>query len=452
MGDLAESWEIPNDTTYVFHLRKGVKWHNKEPVNGRELVAEDIKFTIEHMLASQHEYRDMFATVSKIECPDKYTVKITLKEPLAPFMTFCGSDFSWILAKEVADKHGDYKLWQTAVGTGPFMLKDYVSGSKAIYVRNPDYFKKGLPYLDQIDELIIPDESTRLAAMRAGGLHTPTSYSNEIARTEVAALKKTNPELVHFDWYRASSYAIFYRTDLKPFNDVRVRRAVSLAIDRKKWVDSVLLGHGVDQSGPCTAAFSEWWLPTDQLGDAAKWVKYDPEQAKKLLAEAGYPNGLDTVLATTNGYGVAHIEQGELINDFLNKVGIRTKMKVVEYAAYTSTYGLGKYDEGLFWGRTTAFTEVDGFLYYCFKSDQIKNRGHVNDPKVDEMIMKQRRTLDKAERKKIIDEFTRYVWDQMYYVFCPIEQVAAVWSPKLKNYKPKVSYDVGRRYEIVWLE
>ena len=452
IGDLAESWEIPNDRTYIFHLNKGVKWQNKEPVNGRELVAEDIKFTIEHIRASKAGLAPMYELATKIECPDKYTVKITLNEPFAPFLTYCGGNFFHVVAREVEEKYGDYDKWNTTVGTGPFMLTEYVPDSKLTYVRNPDYYKKGLPYLDGITVLIVADGSTRLAALRSGQLHQPLIDTVNVERTDIPMLKKTNPELVYFDYIRAGQPLIFYRTDLKPFNDVRVRRAVSLALDRKKWLDSMFLGVGVDQSGPCTAAYTDWWLPTDKLGDAAQWLKYDPELAKKLLAEAGYPNGFDTILATTTGYGVSHVEQAELINDFLNKVGIRTKMKLIEYAAYQSTYSLGKYEEGLYFGLSSAHPEVDGFFYNEFKPGQVKNWSYVKDPKVDEMVEKQRRAVDVKERKKIIDELTKYVWDQMYYVYTPFGAEACVWSPKLKNFRPKADYNLGRRYEVVWFE
>src|SRR4029453_12018041 len=160
--DLAERWEESDDTTYIFHLRQGVKWHNKPPVNGRELVAEDIKFTYDRFLTEKgNANRYMLDIVDRIEVVDRYTVKFLLKEPYVWFVNALAYPWStWVIAPEVVQQFGDLKKPETAIGTGPFMLERYEPNVKTVFKRHPEYFLQGQPYIDGVEWLVIPDEST----------------------------------------------------------------------------------------------------------------------------------------------------------------------------------------------------------------------------------------------------------------------------------------------------
>ena len=168
--DLAERWEELDDTTYIFHLRQGVQWHNKPPVNGRELVAEDVKFTYDRFLAEKgNGNRYLLDSVDRIEVMDRYTVKFLLKEPFVSFISVLAYPTStWIIAPEVVQHFGDLKKPETAIGTGPFLLERYEPNIKTVFKRNPHYFREGQPYVDGVEWLIIPDESTGLAMYRTG--------------------------------------------------------------------------------------------------------------------------------------------------------------------------------------------------------------------------------------------------------------------------------------------
>ena len=168
--DLAERWEELDDTTYVFHLRQGVKWHNKPPVNGRELVAEDVKFTYDRFLTEKGSTnRYLLDSVDRIEVVDRYTVKFLLKEPYVWFISVLAYPTSmWIIAPEVVQQYGDLKRPETAIGTGPFILERYEPNVKTVFKRNPDYYREGQPYVDGVEWLVINDESTGLAMYRTG--------------------------------------------------------------------------------------------------------------------------------------------------------------------------------------------------------------------------------------------------------------------------------------------
>src|SRR5712691_2685651 len=169
-SDLAERWEELDDTTYVFHLRQGVKWHNKPPVNGRELVAEDVKFTYDRFLTeSGNANRYLLDSVDRIEVVDRYTVKFLLKEPYVWFLSVLAYPQSmWIVAPEVVQQFGDLKKAESAIGTGPFLLERYEPNVKTIFKRHPDYYRDGQPYVDAVEWIVIPDESTGLAMYRTG--------------------------------------------------------------------------------------------------------------------------------------------------------------------------------------------------------------------------------------------------------------------------------------------
>ena len=146
--DVAESWETPDDTTYIFHLRQGVKWHNKPPLNGRELVAEDVKFTYDRFRTEQgNPNRYMLDAVDRVEVVDRYTVKFLLKEPYVWLVSTLAYSWSmWLIAPEVVQQFGDLKQPETAIGTGPFLLERYEPNVKTVFKRNPDYFRQGQPY------------------------------------------------------------------------------------------------------------------------------------------------------------------------------------------------------------------------------------------------------------------------------------------------------------------
>ncbi len=295
LPDLAERWEQKTPTTLVFHLRRGVKFHNKPPVNGREVTAEDVKYSLERFMAKSG-FRARFEPVQAIDAVDRYTVRITLKEPFAAFLNHLANPtYTPILAREAEEKFKDFNHPDAVIGTGPFVLKSYERGVRLVFERNPDYFVKGLPYLDGAVIEITPDAAARLSLLRAGKVEFGHMWGYA-SPEEGKSLQKTNPELSITPTQVMAQGMIYFRTDQPPFNDVRVRRAVSLAIDRKAWNDALLFGEGCTDTGPLPCAMKEWKLEAARMDPArAKYlVGYDPAEAKKLLAEAGHPRGFAT--------------------------------------------------------------------------------------------------------------------------------------------------------------
>jgi peptide/nickel transport system substrate-binding protein len=322
---LAERWEQPDDTTYIFHLRQGVKWHNKPPVNGRELVAEDVKFTFDRFLTEPgNAARYVLEPVDRVEVVDRYTVKFLLKEPFVWLVNVLANPLSmWIIAPEVVEKYGDLKKAEHAIGTGPFLLERYEPNVKTVFKRNPDYFLPGQPYIDGVEWLVVDDASAGLAMYRTGQLDAGPWHWWAVRQQDLEALKKTHPHLMYQDFLSVVSHAIYMRTDQAPFNDVRVRRAVSHAIDRQGIIDAVFI------RGELTPAVSrglpEWSPRIDELGAGAKYYQHDPKEARRLLAEAGFPKGLKTQLTVTTGLGRDLLDIAQLAQHYLKDVGIEAE-------------------------------------------------------------------------------------------------------------------------------
>ncbi len=448
--DLAVKAEVSKDgKTYTIALRPGVRWEQRAPVNGREVVAADVKYSMERAL-KKSPYASLLGQVEGIETPDKRTVRVHLADAFAPFLHNLAEPWNAILPPEVEDKMGDFKAAESLIGCGPFVLERYEPGVKAVFDRNPNYYDKGLPYLDKVEWLFIKDRSTQLSLFRAGQVDIPF-YDARIPRGDVGSFKKSNPAypIVFWDWLANRTLAM--RTDKPPFSDVRVRRALSMAVDRKKWVAQYLEGQGFEDHGCVPAPMREWKLPAKDLGEGARYLEHNPALAKKLLAEAGFPNGMKVKCTHWPGYGPEYVEDLELLAFNLKQVGVELQIVNEEYGNYIRGSFLGKFDETS-WGPSSIFTEVDGYLYNFYKTGQPNNRSHVADTQLDVLLDAQRRYLSKSSRKKVIDDIQRLTAEKAYYVYTPYPKNVSAWTPWVKNYGPKNSFDRGAQLEVVWLD
>jgi peptide/nickel transport system substrate-binding protein len=449
--DLAERWEEPDDTTVVFHLRRGVRWHNTPPVNGRELTAEDVKFTFDRFLGEKaNPHRFAFDALDRVEVVDRYTVRFRLKEPFVWLLHMLASPWaSWIIAREVIDKYGDLKRPEAAIGTGPFLLVRYEPNVKTVFRRHPDYFRSGQPYVDGVDWLVMEDDAAGLAAYRTGQLDAGPSHWWAVRQPDLDGLRKTHPRLVYQDFLSTVTQLIYMRTDKPPFSDVRVRRAVSHAIDRQALIDSVYL------KGEPTAAVArglpEWSLRVDQLGPGAQYYRHDPKEARRLLAEAGFAGGLKTQLTFTGGFGNDLVDAVQLAQRQLKEAGIEAELKQQEFAAYASTTALGKY-EGMGMGPFGIAFDPHTQLYATYLPGQPRNTGHVNDARLTGMLKEQMRIKDLETRRKLVFDIQRHLAEQQYYVYLYSVGTTGSWQPYVKNYAPSPSFDYGNRAATLWLD
>jgi peptide/nickel transport system substrate-binding protein len=334
------------------------------------------------------------------------------------------------------------------------MLDSYRPNVGFTLVRNPAYFVSGLPYIDRVEAFVDEDNASRMAAFIAGRYDLGWEFPGTINRVDwvqiTDTLKQRRPNLKTAEFPSNVMTHLYFRNDKPPFNDVRVRRAMSLAIDRKGIIDAVAEGVGV-LNPAVPAALKEWSIPADQLGEGAQYFKFDPAAARKLLAEAGHPRGFQATIDFATYGSQVLVDTAQLVLKNLKDVGIDAKLNTKEYGAYIASTFYGKY-ESMALGPQTPFLEPDNFLYGQYYPGEIKNHGYINDPVLADMLVRQRRTMDAAKRREIIHEAQRHIAKQQYYVQLWSGVYVAVWDGALVNYGPNLGYDYGGRLMAAWLD
>ena len=454
-GDLAESWTQPNDTTYVFKLRKGVRWHNKPPVNGRELTADDVKYTYERFLTiTGNPNKPSLEYVDKIEALDKHTVKFTLKEPNAWFLDLLAGTTTWIIAKECVEKFGDLKKVESVVGTGPWMLERWEPNVRITYVRNPNYFVPGLPYADGVDFLIDKDPASRLATWLAGKTDFGPEYQHAVRWLDAPVAKQRKPGLqtAEYPWFTSGSVGL--KLANPPFGDVRVRRALARATNTAEVFESLAFSQGHWTPNPVVpAAFNDWSIPIDQLGpEGRKNYEFNTAEAKRLLAEAGHPNGFKTTVeAAATVYGPDYDDVVQITIKNWRAAGIQADLKLKEYGAFITSTIFGKFD-GMFLGLRGAWADPEAYFYRPYMPGQPLNVLGVNDPKLTEMIRLQRRTFDVPKRKQILFDIQRYLAEQALFGVDGSIRILSAWDAHIRNYMPNNGFDYGGRLVAAWID
>jgi len=453
-ADLAESWTQPSDTTYVFKLRKGVRWHPKPPVNGRELTAEDVKYAYERFLTIKgNGNRPVLEMVDRIEALDRYTVKFTLSEPFAWFMDALAATSTWIIAREAVEKFGDLKKAEAAIGTGPFMLERYEPNVRMTFVRHPHYFVASLPYVDGVDLTIDADPASRFSGWLSGKYDFGPEYQQVVRRTDLDIARRRKPSLqtAEYVWFTGGYTAV--KLDQEPFKDVRVRRAMGRASNWREFLESS--AHALGEGAPNVAvppASAEWSIPLAELTpEGRELYEQDLPAARRLLAQAGYPSGFKAPCESTAGYGPDYVDRMSIALKNYKAAGIDAELKLKEYGAYISSTIYGKFDMMMF-GLRGAWIDPDAYLYRTLMPGQPLNAAGVNDPKLTEMLRLQRRTFDDRKRRDLIFDIQRHVAHHAYYLYDASQKVVSAWEPYVKNYGPNNGFDYGGRMVAVWLD
>lgn len=440
-GDLAESWQQADETTYIFKMRPGVRWQNLPPVNGREFVAEDVKYSFERQIETRINAIQL-AGVEKIEAVDKATLKIVRDKPDADALAGLAAYWNKVVAREAVELRGDLREGPN-VGTGPFILEKFDPNSVYILRRNPDYFRKGVPYIDTFQRLRIDDEAVREQAFLSKNIdmHSLTGKEEDIARKA--------PEVEFVRWRQlGGGFELVMRTDLPPFNDKRVRQAVSKALDRQAIIDTVLFGRGWHSVGVQLPGI-DYALPEDEM---KQHYKRDLEGARRLLAEAGFPDGFEFELSVPN-YNLQFTSVAELAVSQLREVRIIANVKMVEPAFYTDQI-LQRGNFVAYQGPTSAFPSANADLLGRHHSKGSRNASRINDPALDQLIEKQAvMTRDPEGRKKLLLEIQRRILDNAHFLYLATNMsVTAKW-PYVKDLWPAVSTSMDTaHFELVWLD
>jgi len=401
---LAESFSASEDgLSYEFVLREKAKFHNGDPV-----TAEDVKFSFERYRGASHDL--IKGQVAAIETPDPRHVRFKLKEPWPDFLTFyaTASGAGWIVPKNYVEKVGDEGFKKAPVGAGPYKFVSFTPGLELVFEAFDQYWRK-TPSVKRLVFKVIPDETTRLAALKQGEIDILYSIRGELAEELRATPGLTlKPVIPQGPWWL---YFPDQWDPKSPWHDQRVRRAASLAIDRKALNEAITLGYSKITGSIIPYTFEYFWQPPEPV--------YDPARAKQLLAEAGYPGGFD---AGEHYVDSSYSNFGEAVLDNLLAVGIRAKLRPLERAAFFEGYSNQKFKNGIIQAASAAFgntaTRLAAFL--------VKGGPYAygNDAEIDALYQQQADVLDRKKREAILAEMQRLVSERT--IFAPLLQLAFI--------------------------
>ncbi|MFY9317832.1 MAG: ABC transporter substrate-binding protein [Burkholderiales bacterium] len=456
-GELAEKWLWEDSNTLVVSLRKGVMVPEKAGVTkAREFGAEDVLFSYERLDKSAKKIPTYFDHIAKVEARDRNTVVFRFKDFFAEWdYRFGWGYYSLLMPKEYAAI--DARDWKNAVGTGPFQLVEFINGNSQTYAKNPNYWDKEaiggaeykLPFVDRFVYRTIKDEATQHTALRTAQIDIL-----ELVRwTAVDELKKSAPQLKWAKRLASAGHILALRTDRKPFDDVRVRRAINMAVNKQEIVKSYYGGNAELFAYPMHPDYFGYYEPLEKMPASVKELyTYDPAKAKKLLAEAGYPNGFSfkAQVATSN---FEHMELLPLIAGYLEKVGVKLEIVPMEYPAYLAAMTSKKHESGYLLQRT--HTNPTAGLRSSFYTGQTWNPSMWSDPAFDKRIDELYRTREEAKRQQIVREMTAKIVDKAPYLWLPVPYLYSAWWPWVQNYGGELwvgALRPGPIYARIWID
>ena len=457
-GELAESWQWQdNPLAVVVKLRKGIMWPAKAGVmDSREFTADDVVFSFNRQNASPKKIPGYFDHVEKVEATDRHTVTFYMKEFNAEWDYRYGwGYYSQVIPPELA-KAGAGN-WRNAVGTGPFQLSDYVQGNSQVYSKNPIYWDSDtidgetfkLPFVDKVTYRIIRDEATQHSALRTGKL----DILEAIRWQAVDSLKKSAPQLKWAKWLAMSGTYLSMRTDTKPFDDIRVRRALNLAVNKQEIVKEYYGGNAELFAYPQHPEYVGYFEPLESMPDSIKELfTYNPTKAKQLLREAGYPNGF-TFKTQVCSCSPDHMDLLPLIAGYLEQIGVKVEIQPMEYGAFLSAMTTQKHAAGYFMnnGHTNPTTSIRK----SFTPGQIWGPSMWFSEGYTARVAEMYRTRDEATRQKMIRELTREAIDAAPYIWLPTPYVFSAWWPWVKNYDGELRVGAvkpGPVYARIWID
>ncbi|WP_339061181.1 ABC transporter substrate-binding protein [Tepidibacillus marianensis] len=404
---LAEKWESSTDgLTWTFHLKQGVKFHD-----GTDFDAEAVVFNFNRWMDKSNPYHkgdfpyysymfggfkgDKGHVIKEVVAKDKYTVEIKLNTPQGPFLNNIAMPAFAIASPKAIKEKGD-QFGKNPVGTGPFVFKQWLPNDKIVLTKNPNYWVTGYPKLEQLIFKAIPDNSARFTALQSGDVDLIDGVNPDDVTTA-----KNNPNLKV--WLRPSMNVgyLSFNTQKKPFDNIKVRQALSMAVNKQGLIKAFYNGLAEPAKNPIPPSL---WSYNDEVKD----YEYNLEQAKKLLAEAGYPNGFETdfwYMPVPRPYIPQGKKMAEAMQADFEKIGVKTKLVTEEWSSYLDKTGKGEHSMALF-GWTGDNGDPDNFLYVLLDKDNAKapDAGNISFYKnnaLHEILIKAQQSSDQAERTKL---------------------------------------------------
>ncbi len=395
---MAESYERVDDVTYIWKLRPGIRFHDVDPTLGREVTAEDVVYSMERRRddpVSQNDKQLLRDFTASMEATDDYTFQLVTTRPYSPTVDEISNSSYAIIPREAVEKWEN--LQQHPVGCGAYILTEFVRGERVESRKNPDFYMEGLPYIDSVDWVIIPDQSTLLEAFRTGQHDYNTATLDKL---KVEDLEK----IEHIVVRKSPNYwspTLILRVDQPPFEDKRVWQAIDLAVDRQDLIDKIAFGEG-RFTGPIVPDLEYWALPQEELRE---FYKVDLTEAKQLLSAAGYPDGFDVDVPVENVLNIG--KHAEVVKEHLAKIGVNCKLQLKELGVYLGQHLYGG-DFQMTWYINLPYIEPDRPLGNWFSLGAAGfSFPHYDNPEMDDWVWKERAEFDLEKRREIILEAQR---------------------------------------------
>lgn len=430
---LATHWEFKTPTQLEFTLREDVKFHN-----GRELTSADVKYSLERILDPNVPagYASTISSIESIETPSKYKVVLNLKRPDSAIVTNLSLPAMAIVAEE-AVKPMPVGLKDGMMGTGPYMFKEHIKGQRLVLVKNPDYYEKGKPLLDELHFIPLVDQTARTNALRAGQV----DFIEPVPPKDVGALRRDRNINVT-GGPNLSFVNVSLNTSKKPFDDVRVRQALAYAIDRKEIGEKAFDGFAQPLWGPPL-------IPPFWAGNTEKYYELNREKAKQLLAEAGYPNGFKTSMRIgTTSY---HAALAAVVQSELKKIGVDVEIKASDSSSANRDWRTGNFEMYpiRWWGSD--FVDPDGALTPLFTCNGSYNNSKFCDPELDKLIAKGLDATSTEDRKEAYRVAMKRLAEQQPWVFLVAFDRFQAMRSYVKGY---TAYPNASQYAFreVWLD
>ena len=457
-GELAESWKTHDNPFRVeVKLRKGVMFPDKPGVmKARELVADDVVYSFNRLDKSPKKIPTYYDHVDRVEATDKHTVLFTFKNYNAEWdYRFGWGYYSGIVPKEVSDAGA--KDWKNANGSGPFQLTDYVQGNAATFSKNALYWDKEtvagqaykLPFVDKIVYRTIKDEATMQTALRTGKVDLLES----VRWSAVEELKKSAPALKWKRWVNTGGVFVAMRVDTKPFDDIRVRRALNMAVNKQEIVKSYYGGNAELFAYPMHPDYVGYYEPLDKMPVAAQELfTYNPDKARALLAEAGFPKGFSFKVQVCS-CAPDQMDMLPLVAAYLEKVGVKVEIQPMEYGAFLSAMTTKTNAAGYMMqnGHTNPTTSIRK----SFVTKQTWNPSQYTDPEFDQRMAAVYLERDEGKRQLLLKLMTRDIVEKAPYIWLPTAHVYTAWWPWVKNYDGELrvgSERPGPIHARIWVD
>ena len=474
LPELAESWEFVSPTHIVFKLREGVKFHDTPPVEGREMVADDVKYSFERSLAPDSRRAPALGPVSEVNVLSDYEIEFKFDSPYAPFMTTVSQALGYpIRAPEVEDEYGDLDSYDAMIGTGQYMIDDYEVGIKQQFVRNDQYFRgpngitgEDLPYIASFNVIIIPEEAAVMALYRSGLLdHGPSWWCWgfwSALDDHLVALSDRTDLVFHYHSTGGGAYANYhYGPKMEGiWTNKKLRWAAAMYNDISCEAWCAVTG-GI-QPARLVAADNPWFLPTDQLNpDGQQFYSNFPEptmdleKAKQYVMEAKEELGLPMDEAVKTTFTIKGTDQSiiDVSNTYianLAKIGIDAELVSLDRIEFNR---VRKGDfTGLALWYNSGWLDADALFYNRYHSDSVNNFMGLSDPHLDDLITQGRSVLDPAERLPIYHEIQKYLADMQYDIAVPNWTNTNMFPEWIKNPGPQLAGSVGDLWLKAWID